>query len=132
MIQWLGYLALVLIVFNGSFYVLFRIVRKSRNRKRQIRYAKIAKILMRVHRKTAVVAAVFATAHSMLALYRHGVNPESLTQLSGVLAMLALIVLLSTGWIRNQKATGRRKRSHRYTAFGALLVIGLHILISLY
>lgn len=132
MIQWLGYTAFILIVFNAGFYVLFRLVRKSKNRKRQIRYARIAKMLMRVHRKTALAAAVFAAGHSSLALYRYGVNTESLTQLSGILAMLALIVLLSTGWIRNQKATGRRKRSHRYTALGALLVIILHSLISLY
>lgn len=131
MMLFTGYTALLLILFNGGYYLLFFAIRKSRNRKRQVRLALIAKRLMRYHRKIAVVSAMFVTGHVGQAIYQYGLTDLSAVQLTGVIALILYLILLSSGWIRNQKATGRRKRAHRYLALSALVLIMSHVVVSL-
>lgn len=126
-----GYVALFLILFNSGYYMLFRVIRKSRNRQRQIRLAKIAKRLMRYHRKIAVLSALFVILHAGQAIMEFGLTDLRPVQWTGIGAMSVYLILLSSGWIRNQKATGRRKRAHRMMAFSALLIIMIHVTTSI-
>ncbi|AOM83787.1 hypothetical protein [Salisediminibacterium beveridgei] len=126
MILLTGYIASCLILFNSGYYVLFLLIRKSRNRLRQVRMAKIAKRLMLYHRKIAVLSGVFVVLHAGQAIVAYGLTDLRPVQWTGLAALSFYLVLLSSGWIRNQKATGRRKRAHRMMALSALMLIIIH------
>ena len=120
-----GYTALALILINVSLYFLFLWIRKSKNRPLQMKLAKIARIWMKTHRPIAAIAFFILLIHSGIAINKFELY--SVNVITGLAAGIIFLLLLTSGYIRNQKATGKRKKAHRLTAFIFLFFVILHV-----
>ncbi|UCZ51992.1 hypothetical protein LGQ02_14175 [Bacillus shivajii] len=81
---------------------------------------------MKLHRPFAIVSFILVVSHLYFAL---SIRAEwNSSYISGMLTTIAFIVLLTSGWIRHKKATGKRRRSHQYTAISFIILLIIHII----
>lgn len=122
----LAQVAFILFLVNLNMYFIFLLIRKSKVRNVKIKLARISKQMMRYHIPSAITATGLILFHSTIMLFVHD---WSLKTASGVSAIGALFILLFSGLLRRQKATGMRRRLHYRTAFLFFTFVLVHIFI---
>ncbi|MBU9721819.1 MULTISPECIES: hypothetical protein [Bacillaceae] len=123
-----GYLALIAVLLNFSMYFLFLWIKKSRNKVRRKQLASIARKWMKTHRPVALIATLLIFNHGLSVLiYSKGFS-TSIPFITGAVTGVVFLILLVTGIFRNQKATGKRRRSHLLMAFIFIIILSLHII----
>ncbi|WP_280769292.1 hypothetical protein [Salipaludibacillus daqingensis] len=127
LISYVGYMTFFIMLFNISIYGLFLFIRKSKNPLYRKKTAKVARVWMKIHRPAAWLAFFLVFIHGVMALTHF--NLSSFSLLTGIISFFFLLLLMITGWIRNQKATGKRKRFHRYASFIFIIIVIIHIVI---
>lgn len=121
--------AFILFLINLNMYFVFLLIRKSRVRSVKIKLAKVSKRMMKYHISIALTGLLLIISHAGIMLYVKHDHLWTTKQISGVLSAGVLIILLFSGLLRRQKATGRRRRFHYKTAFIFFGLILLHVFI---
>jgi uncharacterized membrane protein len=124
-----GYTAVFLVLSNFLMFILFLWIRKSKNRAVQKKVARTARFWMKTHRPFAV-AAVFIVIIHFISVFQYLNFRENIQAATGLLAAAIFIILFVSGLIRNRKATGRRRKFHRFMAFLFLIMMFLHLFSS--
>ncbi|MGM7703580.1 hypothetical protein ACSVDE_17800 [Pseudalkalibacillus sp. Hm43] len=121
-----AYTALVYFILAFILYLFLRMIGKLGRTPARRKLVIFTRVYIRFH--------VAAGLHGLAAILMHisymlsiGSAVTSTGQL-GILAVFSLGALLTTGYLRKQKSSGRRRRYHRYTAYLFLLLVLLHIL----
>ncbi|AQQ52640.1 hypothetical protein [Planococcus lenghuensis] len=83
------------------------------------------RIYIRFHISFAVIGTVLITGHILYMT----MLPLTIVSLAGFAALVALLPLLYTGYLRKRKSSGRRRRFHRYTAFVFAVLVFVHLVI---
>lgn len=118
--------AFILFLVNVNMYFIFLLIRKSKVREVKIKLARISKQMMKYHVPLAVSATGLILLHSVIMFLA---QDWSLKAISGIIAILTLIVLLFTGLLRRKKATGLRRRLHYRMAFLFFANVLVHVFI---
>ncbi|WP_342429419.1 hypothetical protein [Neobacillus sp. FSL H8-0543] len=127
--QLFAQLGVLLFFININMYFIFLVIRKTSIRKIKIRLAKFSRVLMKWHIKIAVLGTTVMIGHAAINLYEIGplIGYSHLKLLSGYLSIILLAVTLGAGYRRHKKASGFRKKFHRYTALTFLISFLIHM-----
>ncbi len=119
--------AFILFLVNVNMYFVFLLIRKSKVRNVKVRLAKISKTMMKYHIPLAITATLLILTHTAMMINAHSSQLWSVKTAAGALSLSLLAVLLYSGWLRRQKATGKRRKSHYTMAFTFFSFVLLHI-----
>lgn len=122
----LGLLGLFFILLNWNMHAMFSKIRKLKERKDRIRIAKYARKIMPYHMAIGLVGLLFISGHVIFIVnsYRVFIN---LKILSGMLALIALMMVSLSGYLRRIKATKLRRLFHLYSSFILFILIVIHV-----
>ncbi|MUK90429.1 hypothetical protein GMD78_18885 [Ornithinibacillus sp. L9] len=124
-----GFIGLCFVLFNWTRHAVFSTIRNTTDRKRKIKLANISKKIMPFHRWIGTSALVIISVHALLVLDLFGFNWRNLKVVSGLLAGLILIAMVTTGWMRLVRPTGRKRKAHLYIGLSLFCFIAIHILL---
>jgi hypothetical protein len=97
---------------------------KSQTRKNLVMFTRI---YIRFHIAIAIIGTIIIVLHATLMLTIIPItSPHALT---GLLALLGLLTVLITGYLRKRKSSGKRRRFHRYMAFLFIVLVIIHLVI---
>ncbi len=121
-----AYTALVYFILAFILYIFLRLIGKLGRTVTRRRLVTFTRVYIRFHIAVALhgLASILVHISYMLSI---GSAQTSTGQL-GLLAVVFLVALLTTGYLRKRKSSGRRRRYHRYTAYLFLLFVLLHML----
>jgi hypothetical protein len=95
-----------------------------RIRKNLVRFTKI---YIRFHIALAIMGTLFIMLHAALML---SIIPiHSSKAITGFLAVIGLLAVLTTGYLRKRRSSGRRRRYHRYAAFVFIAFVIIHFVV---
>lgn len=127
-VSFTGLVAFLLVTSNIMKYFIFRWIRHTKNRNLQIKLAYIARFWMKTHRTFGVVSFIIILFHMSLFLSTTN-EPFTLKAVSGLIALLLFTSVIISGYFRHQKATGKRRKLHRSSAFLFYLFLLLHVIL---
>ncbi|WP_202080572.1 hypothetical protein [Caldalkalibacillus salinus] len=111
-----------------GFLVAIRWLPRSRFRYRLVLFTRL---FIRFHISCAIFGLSFLILHISLIHHHYDLHAFSVWKdpklTSGFMAILTLIPLLVTGYLRKQKASGARRRSHRYTGIVFVVAASIHV-----
>jgi hypothetical protein len=84
------------------------------------------RVYIRFHIAFAIIGIVLIAVHAAMMVFIFPITSKSI---SGFIAILALLSVIFTGYLRKRKSSGLRRRSHRYTAFLLIIAVIIHVLI---
>jgi drug/metabolite transporter (DMT)-like permease len=85
------------------------------------------RVYIRFHIAMAIVGTLFIVLHATLMLKAIPVtSPRAIT---GLLSMLSLFAVLTTGYLRKRRSSGKRRRFHRYMAFIFITFVIIHLIV---
>ncbi|MDQ0339102.1 hypothetical protein J2S00_001888 [Caldalkalibacillus uzonensis] len=119
--------ALILFLVNVNMYFIFLVIRKSKVRKIKVSLAKISRYMMKAHIPLAVTGTSLILIHAVLMLLYHTLSVIHIKMLSGMAALFVLAGVLSSGYLRHKKASGKRRKWHLVMAFIFMGVAIIHI-----
>lgn len=122
--------SVILVLFNINMYFIFLLIRKVKNRKTKITLAKISRVIMRYHVPIAITATSLIVLHITFILMNTSFDTSNIKMWFGLIAATCLLFTLFAGYLRKQKASGRRRKFHIITAFIFLLFVLQHIFSS--
>ncbi len=127
-ILWIaGFIAAALFLINSTMFPRLLYIRKGKNRILKRKIALYLRKEMKWHATLGWFGLAFVWIHI-------SVQWQSFTNLSliskrsfGALAILLLAVVLWSGWLRSQKANGRRRSFHAWSSVLFTFVLLLHV-----
>ncbi|WP_249869999.1 hypothetical protein [Oceanobacillus saliphilus] len=125
----LGFIGFMFFLFNWTRNAVFSTIRNIPDRRKKIMLATMSKKVMPFHRWTGMLALLFIFMHAWVIIYRYGFSVQNEKMLSGLLAMITLMLLVATGWMRLIKPTGRLRRLHLRLGMLLFLLLVLHIIL---
>lgn len=108
-----------------SLYLFVIIIRQLNATSLRRKIVIFTRIFIRFHIAFALLGLLFILYHVYFFL---PVN-HSFVHLSGLLALMTILPLFLTGYLRKRKATGKRKLTHRYAGYLCIASILLHIIL---
>ncbi|MCA1029801.1 hypothetical protein LCL95_01990 [Bacillus timonensis] len=91
----------------------------------QKRFVLFTRIYNRLHIGLSILGSAWLILHVVYMIFL--LKNINLYVITGVLALLYLILVTLTGYLRKRKASGKRRLNHRYTALFFLTVVAVHI-----
>lgn len=124
-------LSVFLFLTNASMYIIFTAIRKTKSRDIKISIVKLSRKIFKFHIPIAITATSLINFHAFIMIFYKGAvkNYFDLSILFGVLAYLLLISTLISGYYRYRRASGLRKKTHRYFALSFVTAFIIHILL---
>lgn len=124
-----GLFGFMLILFNWTRHAVFSTIRTVPERGKKIKLANLSKRILPYHRWVGMSALTLIIIHAILVLNLFGFHFQNLKLVSGLFAGIVVICMVTTGWMRLIKPSGKKRRAH--LRFGMLLIISisLHILL---
>ncbi|WP_042148819.1 hypothetical protein [Paucisalibacillus sp. EB02] len=126
---WFGLAGALLFLYNWTRNAVFETIRNVPNRKTKVRLARLSKRVVTVHRWTGNIALAAILVHGSLVVYQYGFTIYNNKMLVGVLAFVALVFQITTGWLRLYKPTIKLRYFHLYTGMILFFLIFLHIIL---
>ncbi|WP_066175938.1 DUF4405 domain-containing protein [Bacillus marinisedimentorum] len=116
-VKWLGRIGLIYFLIAFTLYLLlFTISHSPRPKPKWLgKLVGFTRVFIRFHVATAIYAVLWILPHAWW--MGSNVPFDNRYSWTGALALLALIPLLITGYMRKRKSSGKRRRFHRYSAF---------------
>ncbi|MFA1820332.1 hypothetical protein ACDX78_09125 [Virgibacillus oceani] len=124
----LGLLGLMLILFNWTRHAMYSTIRDSPDRKNKIKIAQLIKKDMPFHRWTGTAALLVILMHGSTAIHRFGFQWGNGKFLSGLFASLILAGVVTTGWMRRVRPTGKKRMAHLYLGLSLIFLIIAHLI----
>ncbi|MGM8215681.1 hypothetical protein ACLIA0_08890 [Bacillaceae bacterium W0354] len=122
-----GLLGFLLFLFNWTRHAVYSTIRQHPNRRVKIVFAQLSKKVMRFHRWIGSAALIVIIVHGTLIINKYGFYLQHLKMLSGLLALINLFILVTSGWIRFYKPSGLIRKLHLCFGLSLFLLISLHI-----
>lgn len=124
-----GFIGFLFYLFNWTRNAVFSTIRNVPNRQTKIKLANMSKKIMPYHRWTGTSALVFILIHVYLVFDRYGFSFQNAKMMIGLFALLNLIALVSTGWLRLVKPTGKLRKIHLGLGMALFFFIAFHVLL---
>lgn len=125
-----GGLGFLFILYNWTRHAVFSTIRSKRvNRPRKIKFAQISKRLLPFHKWTGTLALIFILIHFFLVFHRYGFSFQNSKMLSGTLALIILVFMVSSGWIRFFKTTYFIRMVHLTLGFCLFISVVIHLIL---
>src|SRR5690625_4531064 len=103
--RFVAQVAIILFLIDVSMYFFFEGMRQSKTRARKVTIAKATRYFMRVHIPFALIGAGLILIHAVLMLTLHPLSILHLKKLSGVIALLLLILLVINGYQKRRRTS---------------------------
>ncbi|SET67309.1 hypothetical protein SAMN05216389_1207 [Oceanobacillus limi] len=126
----IGFIGLGFFLFNWTRHAVFSTIRETSDRKLKIRLAIMSKKIVPFHRWIGNIALLIILGHAYLVLNLFGFYWSNPKMISGVLALLFLVAMVTTGWMRLIKPTVKKRKAHIYIGMTLFFLITLHIIIG--
>jgi len=124
-----GAFGLFLFLYNWTRHAVFSTIRSSISRKRKIKYAKLSKKVLPFHKYTGSLALLLIIVHASLVVSIFGMELHNFKMLSGFLASLTLLALVTSGWIRWYRTTYLIRIIHLSLGFLLFALVVLHVVL---
>ncbi|HLS20555.1 MAG TPA: hypothetical protein VK056_02700 [Bacillota bacterium] len=126
----LGFIGLLFILFNWTRHAMYSTIRETPDRQRKIKYAKLSKKAIRIHKWTGSTALLFAIAHGISSWQTYKFTTYEIKMIFGLLALLTLLSVVIAGWLRHFWPTIRKRYWHLYLAMTMIFLVLIHIFIQ--
>lgn len=124
-----GALGLFFFLYNWTRHAVFSTIRSDVSRKQKIKLAKLSKKVLPIHKYTGTAALIFVLIHASFVISLFGFQFQNLKLLTGLLAGIVMILLVTSGWIRWFKTTYTIRIVHLTLGFTLFALALLHIIL---
>lgn len=124
-----GGIGITLILYNWTRHAVFSTIRANISRKRKIKYAKLSKKFLPIHKYTGTGALIILIIHAAYVLYYFGWQSMNQKMLSGLLAIIVLTAMVIVGWMRFIRTTYNRRMVHLILGYCLFTAVLLHIIL---
>lgn len=125
-----GGLGLLFIFYNWTRHAVFSTIRSKRvSRVRKIKYAQLSKRLLPLHKWTGTTALILIIIHFSFVISRYGYSFQNTKMLSGTFAIIILILMVTSGWIRFFKTTYFIRILHLTLGFCLFISVVIHLVL---
>jgi hypothetical protein len=107
---------------------MYSTIRESRDRKKKIKIAQLIKKDMPFHRWTGTAALIIIAGHGSIVIYQFGFQWGNGKMLSGIVAILILMMVVISGWMRRVKPTGKKRMVHLYLGLTLIIAVIVHLI----
>lgn len=104
-------------------YAIPRLPRSKAHRK----LVQFTRVYIRFHIAFALLGLLFIFWHAFF-MFMH-IPPATAKMITGAAALIALLPLIVTGYLRKRKSSGKRRRYHRYSAFLFAAAVLIHFVL---
>ncbi|HLS07010.1 MAG TPA: hypothetical protein VK079_03575 [Bacillota bacterium] len=123
----LGLIGLLFTLFNWTRHAMYSTIRESDDRQRKIKYAKLSKKAIPIHKWTGTAALVFIMTHGIINWQTYQLSVYQAKIISGFVAGTALLAVVIIGWMRHLWPTLRKRYLHLYSAMAMVFLVLIHI-----
>ncbi|MFD2132771.1 hypothetical protein ACFSKI_16315 [Pseudogracilibacillus auburnensis] len=123
-----GGFGLLFILYNWTRHAVFSTIRSNISRKRKIKYAKLSKKVLPIHKWTGTTALILILFHIFFVIHYFGFQVTNVKMVSGLLAVITLSLVVITGWMRFIKTTYKRRMIHLTLGFCLFTFVLLHLI----
>ncbi len=124
-----GALGLFFFLYNWTRHAVFSTIRSNISRNRKIKYARLSKKVLPVHKFTGTLALIFVIFHAGFVVSFFGLQLQNPKLLTGLLAGITMVLLVTSGWIRWLKTTYLIRIIHLTLGFTLFALALLHIIL---
>lgn len=124
----LGAIGMLFILYNWMRHAVFTTIRSHISRKRKIKFAAISKKLLPFHKWTGSTALVIILLHVSFVLRHFPFQIHNLKMVSGLFAFIALVGVVTFGWLRHVRTTVARRYIHWTFAYAVIILAVIHVL----
>lgn len=124
-----GIIGLLFYLYNWTRHAMFSTIRSNISRERKIKFAQISKRALPLHRWTGTAALLFITIHAFYIIILFGFNFYHLKFLTGFLAAIILLFLVTTGWLRLFWPSPLKRQLHLKLGLSLFFLIIIHLLV---
>lgn len=124
-----GGLGLLFILYNWTRHAFFSSIRSNISRDLKIKLATISKKVLPFHKWTGTLSLILIVLHFCFVVYNYGFTLQSSKMLSGLLAIIALFLMVTTGWIRFFKTTYHIRLVHLISGFYLIISVFIHLVL---
>lgn len=122
----LGLAGLFLILFNWTRHAFFSTIRNTSDRKKKIKLATISKWIYPFHRWIGTTALILIILHATIIIHRFGFLWTNMKMWSGIGAIIILICMVLSGWLRLYFPSVKKRRAHIIFGFLLFYFIVIH------
>lgn len=126
---WIGLMGLFFFLFNWTRHAFFSTIRNHPNRQMKIRLARISKKVVPYHRYTGTTALLLVVMHGIFMLHRYGFAYHWLKMWMGLIAAVALLFMVLSGWLRLLWPSVKKRYLHIYLGMSLFFLILIHIVL---
>ncbi|QKY70069.1 hypothetical protein [Lentibacillus sp. CBA3610] len=124
-----GALGLLLFLFNWTRHAVFSTIRNTDNRQTKIKLARLSRKIVPFHRWIGTTALILVLIHAALIVNLSGFSWQNIKLLSGLLAGIVLIAMVTSGWMRLYRSTARKRMIHIWLGITLFFLVALHIVL---
>ncbi|WP_163971892.1 hypothetical protein [Oceanobacillus halotolerans] len=124
-----GLLGALFVLFNWTRQAVFSTIRNTPDRNVKIKLASLSKKIVPYHRWVGTLALVIIIIHAILVIHLYGFYWENPTFLSGFVTGIALVGMVTTGWLRLIKPSVKKRRAHIYFGMALFFLLAIHIIL---
>lgn len=124
---WIGFLALVLFLSNWTRHAMFSTLRSSIDRKRKIKYANLSKRVLPYHKWVGTAALLAVIIHLTFVMRVYSFQLANLKMLSGLIALMALFLMVLSGWLRLYWPSPLKRVTHLRVGLSLFFLILCHL-----
>ncbi|MFD2046490.1 hypothetical protein ACFSTA_19300 [Ornithinibacillus salinisoli] len=125
----IGFIGVVFILFNWTRHAVFSTIRNTSDRNRKIRLANMSKKILPFHRWIGTTALFIIIIHAILVIDIYGLYWRNAKYVSGFVTGLILIGMVTTGWMRLLRPTGRKRKAHIYFGLALFFFVTIHVML---
>jgi len=125
-----GFLGLLFILFNWTRHAVFSTIRNIPERKTKIKFANLSKKVLPFHRWTGTTALILILIHVTLVFQKYGgFSMQNIKMVSGLVAGVLLLSMVTSGWIRLFNPTVTMRKIHLYIGLTMFFLVTIHLLL---
>ncbi|WP_087973215.1 hypothetical protein [Oceanobacillus rekensis] len=125
----LGFIGFLFFLFNWTRNAMFSTIRSVPDRNIKIRLVNVSKKVIPFHRWTGMAALTFILLHGGTVIYHYGFSFKNGKMLVGLLAMITLVFLVISGWMRLIKPSVKLRRIHLRLGMLLFSLVVWHLLL---
>lgn len=125
----IGGIGYILFLFNWTRHAVFSTLRSNLDRRKKIKFANLSKKVYPFHRWIGTTALMMILLHAILVVQRYGFHLNHSKMLTGICALIILICLVITGWMRLFRPSFKKRIAHLWLGLTLFFVALSHLLI---
>ena len=126
---YVGGLGLLFILYNWTRHAVFSTIRSNISRERKIKFAQLSKRVLPYHRWTGTTAFILIVIHVILVIKVFGFQIHNIKFLSGLIAGLTLLAVVTTGWMRLFRPSHLKRMFHLRLGLTLFFAIIIHLIL---